>query len=51
MAEIGHASVVHALLEFPIKHCLEILLIVVSQVKVKCKVLMFFFLFKLFYVC
>jgi len=43
MAEIGHGSVVHALLEFPIKHCPEILLIVVAQVKVKCKVLILFF--------
>lgn len=33
LAEIGHGSAVHALLEYPIKHCPELLLIVVAQVK------------------
>jgi len=33
LAEIGHGSAVHTLLEYPIKYCPEILLIVVAQVK------------------
>lgn len=33
LEEIGHESAVHALLDYPIKHCPEILLLVVAQVK------------------
>ena len=33
LAEIGQGSAVHTLLEYPIKYCPEILLIVVAQVK------------------